>query len=400
MKNPNAHPGMAAMEAAAARDLEVNAVARAEDAETTRRQEAFSDRLPAENSLAEYELFGSGNSTIRNPETGEVMADPSNPKVGLLEQMRTDRRYGKTEDDRNAYADAYEARLEGLTKDEGLELAQAKLILDLEEGDVQKRGKLIGAEITNGKTAQEAEAHVDAQLARLGQKRKELILDGGALTKEDYDTLRTGGELYPVEAEEATASEAPSVSASPEAEAAPEIDHAAAAAEAARRAATEADAASNETTPTTSEQEPTPETEQAAPSRPTAGEARDAARENGTLETFESDDTETEPVAQTSDVDNERSSDTGAVETKPNSKMRNAFKKLRGFWNKLVAIKNEAPERLSVAQKEEQTDSKSSNGLFGWLNKRRPYRGKHTRQNVETASKAEKTETAENSQDS
>ncbi len=194
--------GMAAMEAAAARDLEVNAVARAEDAETTRRQEAFSDRLPAENSLAEYELFGSGNSTIRNPETGEVMADPSNPKVGLLEQMRTDRRYGKTEDDRNAYADAYEARLEGLTKDEGLELAQAKLILDLEEGDVQKRGKLIGAEITNGKTAQEAEAHVDAQLARLGQKRKELILDGGALTKEDYDTLRTGGELYPVEAEE------------------------------------------------------------------------------------------------------------------------------------------------------------------------------------------------------
>lgn len=161
------------------------------------RQELFIKRARAENDRAEYELFGSRGHTYHDPETGEVIADAQNPTIGLIERMRTELTYGQGEAERNAYADAYESRIMSLVNDDGLELAQAQLIADFEQKDAAKRGKLIAERINNGESdAVKAAQQVDAQLARLAQKRQEVIVNGGALTVDDYTKLWKGKDLY------------------------------------------------------------------------------------------------------------------------------------------------------------------------------------------------------------
>ncbi len=196
MENHTPKGSWQAMEEAAERDLAKGVAEKAEEQREGFRQEVFAKRSIAENDRAEYELFGSRGRTFYDPKTGEKIADANNPTMGLIEQMRIDLSYGRTEAERVAYADAYESRIMGLV-DDGLELAQARLIADFELKDMAKRGKLIRERISNGEPdSLKAARQVDAQLARLATQRQKAIVEGGALTMEDYDKLRKGQDLY------------------------------------------------------------------------------------------------------------------------------------------------------------------------------------------------------------
>lgn len=173
-----------------------SAAAVASNQEQARRQEAFSARVEKANDTAELELYGSNGRSFVDPETGDVIADKNNPITGKIEEIQSNRRYGSTEDERLGEADVYEQSILNNVED-GMPLAQAKLIVDLEMADVQKRGNMIGKHISEGNTYEQASEKVDTLLARLADKRRQMILEGGALTASDYQQLRDGVDLYP-----------------------------------------------------------------------------------------------------------------------------------------------------------------------------------------------------------
>lgn len=169
------------------------------NAESDRRREAFLARTEAANDTAQLELYGSQGRTFTDLEGGTVIADKDNPITGKLDMIRSNRRFGRTEDERNEAADMYEAAILRDVEEDGLPLAQAKLIADLELADVEKRGKMIGKHVSEGKSVQEAEETVDRLMTRMADRRRAMIIDGGALTMDDYTALREGKDLYPAE---------------------------------------------------------------------------------------------------------------------------------------------------------------------------------------------------------
>ena len=150
-----------------------------------------SAEVSALNDRAELELFGSKNATFTDPKTGEVIASPEKPMIGKLEEIATNPKYGTTEELRNNYLNNYKDDLESLQKG-GLELAQAKLVLDLREADIKNNGKLTGkliAEDANSQSVTEASEKADNLYDKKDAARLKLIKDEGVFTVEEYNNL-------------------------------------------------------------------------------------------------------------------------------------------------------------------------------------------------------------------
>jgi hypothetical protein len=111
------------------------------------------------NDKAEFEIYGDKG---RDYTYTEEFVDPTDgvrktrevssldkPYPGKLAEIRSNRRYGKTEAERNTAADKYENDVNSLLGD-GLELTQAKLIMDLRESDSDALAALAGKFIGEG----------------------------------------------------------------------------------------------------------------------------------------------------------------------------------------------------------------------------------------------------------
>ncbi len=130
--------------------------------------------VQALNDRAEMQIYGSRGRTYLNP-AGEVIADADHVSPGILDTMRGDPRYGRTPEDRDTAVEAYRGRLQAAL-DNGLELAQAKLLADLSVRDITSRTLLdeIRNNPANGKTAAERE-----EVAEIYESDLRDGLDGG-----------------------------------------------------------------------------------------------------------------------------------------------------------------------------------------------------------------------------
>ncbi len=167
---------------------------------------ATSPEVSLLNDSAALEIFGSGDRTYTNPETGAVVASPEKPILGKLDDIRKNPKYGKTQADRDASAEEYQSDLENLL-DDGLELCQAKMIMDMRESDVEARATRTAKLIAGGSTAAEADAKAREEYEKKDATRVRLIKEGGAFTAEDYEQVRKGNELYPATPVEGAAEE-------------------------------------------------------------------------------------------------------------------------------------------------------------------------------------------------
>ena len=185
---------------------------------------ATSKEVAALNDTAELEIFGSRGRTYTDPTTGDVIASAEKPMVGKIDSILTDYKYGATENERRQAAETYQNRLEELLNNEGLELSQAKLVLDAEDPiDLQKRrGEAIGRRMAAGQSDEEARNQVDAQFAKLSEQRVARIRDGGVFTAEEYELVKKGKDLYaePRSASDPTPADAPATT--PDAPATPD----------------------------------------------------------------------------------------------------------------------------------------------------------------------------------
>ncbi len=137
------------------------------------------------NDKAELEVYGSRGRTYTDPETGAVIADADHPIKGKLEEIRSNRRFGTTEKERNDAADKYEAELNGLIGDD-FELTQAKLIMDFREVDFTEKHKLTAQFMDEGMSAVDANERAEALYAKKDSKRLEIIKDNGLMSAEEY----------------------------------------------------------------------------------------------------------------------------------------------------------------------------------------------------------------------
>lgn len=144
----------------------------------------------AANDRAELEVYGSKGRTYVNPETGEVIADGQNEIPGRLAELSSTR------------AEVYQRELEELTS-AGLELAQAKLVMDLREEDQQagRQGNMLNERMAAGESYEEAEAAVRNTYAKKDAARIRKIVENGILSVEEYRTLGTTEELGEPESE-------------------------------------------------------------------------------------------------------------------------------------------------------------------------------------------------------
>ncbi len=175
---------------------------------------ATSPEVSLLNDSAALEIFGSGDRTYTNPETGAVVASPEKPILGKLDDIRKNPKYGKTQADRDASAEEYQSDLENLL-DDGLELCQAKMIMDMRESDVEARATRTAKLIAGGSTAAEADAKAREEYEKKDATRVRLIKEGGAFTAEDYEQVRKGNELYPATPVEGAAERTESKIAAP-----------------------------------------------------------------------------------------------------------------------------------------------------------------------------------------
>jgi len=197
------HAGMRAMEDAAEKIL---APQRAErdlaDAMNARfdaiEARKLSPEVQALNDQAELELFGSRGRTYTDPKTGAVIATADKPLAGKFESMLSDVKYGATHKERKEYAERSQSHLAYLLS-QGLELSQAKLVLEMDDiqEDQKRYGKQVGDLIANGMAPEEASRQVMEKLAKVSELRLKRVLEGGVFTKEDYEAVRKGKDLYP-----------------------------------------------------------------------------------------------------------------------------------------------------------------------------------------------------------
>lgn len=153
------------------------------------------DEVPLLNDKAELEIYGSreGRQYI-DPETGEPLDTVKNPIIGRVDQIRQDRSYGQTEQERADTAQEYLDSVDDLTS-QGFELCQAKLIMDLRDADRQKYGEMVGKLIGNGTSVEDAADKADRLYDKKDEQRLKLIEGEGVYTKEDYDKVTKGEAL-------------------------------------------------------------------------------------------------------------------------------------------------------------------------------------------------------------
>lgn len=89
----------------------------------------FIEKVESLNARAEIEIFGTKGRTegYTDPSTGEPL---QKPVKGIIETMRENPRYGKKQSERDAAAEKYAADVSSLV-DEGFDLSQAKVVMDL-----------------------------------------------------------------------------------------------------------------------------------------------------------------------------------------------------------------------------------------------------------------------------
>lgn len=140
------------------------------------------------NEQARMEVWGSGEGTYTEPkrrpgeEDKRVVASPENPEEGVLEGIRknskgfqNDAVFGKGGEARVNKAKEYEEEITRLVEDEGLELTQAKLYMDLGiEADEQTAVRLSEAKALSGKLEAQGNDPEQARARALQKIRKEL----------------------------------------------------------------------------------------------------------------------------------------------------------------------------------------------------------------------------------
>lgn len=155
---------------------------------------AASPEVALLNDTAEMEIYGSGARTYHDT-AGNVIASPANPIKGEIAQFKENRRYGRTEAERDAVADKYANDVQAL-RDDGFELCQAKMIMDLRKKDSDITAKLMAQYLKSGMGPVDAHRKATDVCSRADVARIKLIKKGGAFSSEDYDRLRSGESLY------------------------------------------------------------------------------------------------------------------------------------------------------------------------------------------------------------
>jgi len=178
-ESPN---GISVMEANAENALEE--AQRQKDLES----QALTPEVAALNDKAELEIYGSKDRTYVDPRTGETIASPDKPVKGLIEDMATNPRYGKTEDERQQAVEVYQNEVQNLL-DNGYELAQAKLIQDLRSKDQARIPNLTAKWMQEGLDASAANEKARALYEKADARRLQLIKENGVFTAEDYARL-------------------------------------------------------------------------------------------------------------------------------------------------------------------------------------------------------------------
>lgn len=192
--------------------------ARADEAMADRaREHAIEARIASPevqilNNDAEQAIYGeTGYEMVLDPDTGEavtrVVADPSDLDPGKLDDILHNPRFGKSEPTRERNRDAYVDQLENLMKPaeeggDGLEIAQAKMVMELREKSGHEVGKLTGKFVAEGYDADTAHKKAYALYEKADAARRKLIKEGGAFTMDEYERLLKGEELYPAEDDE------------------------------------------------------------------------------------------------------------------------------------------------------------------------------------------------------
>lgn len=149
-----------------------------------------SPEVAALNDKAELEIWGSGDRTYTDPESGKVIASPDKPIIGLLDQFAKTRPGPEAK----ALAEKYETGIHTLIEDEGLELCQAKMVMDMRMDDEQNRIPSLTTEfMKNGSlSAQEAEDKAWGIYFDKDVQRVDTIKNNGIVTPEEYARVRFG----------------------------------------------------------------------------------------------------------------------------------------------------------------------------------------------------------------
>ncbi len=153
----------------------------------------FTPEVQQLNSLAQSEIWGTNGRTdgYMDPTTGQPLTAPMK---GIVNEIREDRRYGKSAAEREAKAGAYENEVYGLMAG-GLELCQAKLVMDLRERDKVNKVRMaakIMFENTVGKSAYDdmdagaTDVKVGDLYANKDYRRVMLIKEKGLFTAREY----------------------------------------------------------------------------------------------------------------------------------------------------------------------------------------------------------------------
>ncbi len=142
------------------------------------------------------DVKGKASYTVIDPSTGEVIGSPERPLKGKLDEIRNNPIYGKTMAERKKAAKAYEEDLLSLVEDEGLELSQAKLIMDLREKDREKQIQLAAKLEIGGTSRSEAAKKAKKVYKDKDSERLDIIKTEGAFTEVEYAYVRQGGDLY------------------------------------------------------------------------------------------------------------------------------------------------------------------------------------------------------------
>jgi hypothetical protein len=142
------------------------------------------------NDRAQIEIWGTNGKTegFVDPATGRPLEKPIQ---GKLNEIRENPRYGTKAADREAAAEKYEADLEALlTKTprgkRPLELAQAKLIMDLREKDVDARATYTAKLISQKIPAAQAKSQAVKVYKAKDKKRIETIREEGVMHVVQY----------------------------------------------------------------------------------------------------------------------------------------------------------------------------------------------------------------------
>jgi hypothetical protein len=145
----------------------------------------FSPEVQQLNSMAEVEIWGTHGHTrsYHNPATGEPLTEPVK---GLVNEMRENRRYGTTQAEREDKARAYEDDIQKLQDEEGLELCQAKLVMDMRQEDDAAWALMTGKRIAEGKDPQEAWTEIGHRYMKKDAWRLKHIKEQGIFTADGW----------------------------------------------------------------------------------------------------------------------------------------------------------------------------------------------------------------------